>query len=162
MEEGLPPHQQPPPHQQQQPQQQQQQPQPHNHPPQPMDHHHTLASASWHSLPQQPQPPHAHHPLGAPMFGLDSRRPSLAGVDFVYSGVFNPATAAGASSSSAEVPTTSAGPDIQWDMVLAPEQWEQNQNLLTDMSDLSYPNWAFMGGGSNVYPYMNMGPTGGQ
>ncbi|KAK8034183.1 hypothetical protein PG993_009178 [Apiospora rasikravindrae] len=151
LEEGLPPHQQPP--QQQQAQQQQ-----HNQQPHPMDPHHPM-STSWHTIPQQQQqPPHVHHPLGAPMFGPDTRHPSLGGVDFVYSGVFNPATAG---ASSAEVPTTSAGPDIQWDMVLAPEQWEQSQNLLTDMSDLSYPNWAFMGGGGNVYPYMNMGPTGG-
>ncbi|KAK8099925.1 hypothetical protein PG999_010299 [Apiospora kogelbergensis] len=48
-----------------------------------------------------------------------------------------------------------------WDMVLAPEQWEQNQNLLTDMTDLNYPNWAWMAGGHNMFPYMNMGPTGG-
>ncbi|KAK8058063.1 hypothetical protein PG994_008511 [Apiospora phragmitis] len=149
IEEGLPP-------QQQQQQQQQQQ---HGHPPQPMEQHHDpLASSSWHSLPPQ-QPPHVHHPLAAPMFGPDTRHPSLGGVDFVYSGVFNPATA---TTGSAEVPTTGAGPDIQWDMVLAPEQWEQSQNLLTDMSDLSCPSWAFMGGGGNVYPYMNMGgPTGG-
>ncbi|KAK8113464.1 hypothetical protein PG984_013990 [Apiospora sp. TS-2023a] len=107
-------------------------------------------------------------PLGGPMFSPDGRTPS---VDFVYSGVFNPSTTAnppggggggGGSGSASEVPTTtSAAPDIQWDMVLAPEQWEQSQNLLTDMTDLNYPSWAFMGGGGNVYPYMNMGPTGG-
>ncbi|KAK7963476.1 hypothetical protein PG988_010450 [Apiospora saccharicola] len=83
------------------------------------------------------------------MFSPDRRNPS---VDFVYSGVFNPASsAAGGGSLSTEVPTTSgapsssSGPDIQWDMVLAPEQWEQSQNLLTDMTDLTYPNWTFMG-----------------
>lgn len=129
-----------------------------------MDLHHPHASAGWHNLPQQ-QPPHVHHPLGAPIFSPEGRHPSIGGVDFVYSGVFNPATtAANSNSSASEVPTTttSAAPDIQWDMVLAPEQWEQSQNLLTDMTDLSYLSWAFVGGGGgNVYPYMNMGPTGG-
>ncbi|KAK6848799.1 hypothetical protein PG995_012632 [Apiospora arundinis] len=170
--------------------QQQQQQQQNQQPPPPMgqQHHNPLSPPGWHDVSQQqqqqhpPQPPHQQQPqqpppnlshsLGAPIFASDMRHPSLGGIDFVYSGVFNPATAAaagggsgsgGGGSSSADVPatTTSASQDIQWDMVLAPEQWEQSQNLLTDMSDLNYPNWAWMAGGHNVYPYMNMGPTGG-
>ncbi|KAK8012900.1 hypothetical protein PG991_010275 [Apiospora marii] len=177
---GLPPPPPRPPHlqqqqdQQQQQQQAQQQQQQHDHQqqqqqqPSPMDpsHHHPLGPTGWHNLPQQPA--HVHQPLGAPIFNPDGRHPSVSGIDFVYSGVFNPATTATATNptgSASEVPATSAAPDIQWDMVLAPEQWEQSQNLLTDMTDLSYPTWAFMGGGGggggNMYPYMNMGPSGG-
>ncbi|KAK6815823.1 transcriptional regulatory protein C3C7.04 [Apiospora arundinis] len=130
-------------------------------PPPPMgqQHHNPLSPPGWHDVSQQQQQhPPSHHissnrnnrsnrrrtcpiPLGAPIFASDMRHSEPGRHRLCYSGVFNPATAAAAGGGSGGV---GAEPEP-----------------VTDMSDLNYPNWAWMAGGHNVYPYMNMGPTGG-
>ena len=101
------------------------------------------SATGWSSQPLAPPPFHQ----------ADSGLPYTNGAEGVYSGVYNPTTSA------ADLPPVTQAPDIQWDMVLAPEQWDQNEDLLTDMATMTPSGWTSWPMANNPYPYPPMGPA---